>query len=204
LASPWKRLAIDPSAVGGARRFARAHLDSVLAKDVSATAVVNDAESVVSELVTNAQTWTLTRTEMAVGLQLAVTSIGLSLQVWDNNPRIDLATPECRDDAESGRGLSITFALSRYVDVLNTIGGGKLVRVLIAISPSARRQDESHLAALIDKPAPTNAGLGTTGPLLAVRGRPRRRIARGPGRYSVSALASEQNEPLWAQRNFTR
>ena len=94
--------------------------------------VVEAAELIVSELVTNAM-----RASEAKGwpvmLRLSVAAEYLLILVWDNNPEL----PTKRDadfDDESGRGLVIVEALSDACGAAPVLEGGKAVWARLALT----------------------------------------------------------------------
>jgi anti-sigma regulatory factor (Ser/Thr protein kinase) len=100
------------------RRFVRAILETW-----GIGHLVDDSEIVASELATNA-------VQNATGDTLAVrierTATGICLKVWDDNP--EEPTMDCpATDAERGRGLLITAALSQSYGCYRLAAGGKVV-----------------------------------------------------------------------------
>ena len=95
---------------------------------------MNEAESVIAEVVTNAiQATRDAALDSGVRLTLKFDGEGLLLSVWDAVP-IPPAPAEPDADSESGRGLMIVQALSAWWDacpVPAAHGGGKLVRAML-------------------------------------------------------------------------
>jgi hypothetical protein len=140
---PWIRLAIDERVVGLARDFTSACVGSEMTTQKPGLAVVHDTATIVSELVTNALAKTVHAVDpidMFVALKVSIGSLGVAIQVWDNNnsefPSIH--TPD--SSALDGRGILIIRALSRYMDALETMGLGKVVRALVPAHPCARKR----------------------------------------------------------------
>src|ERR1022692_3193456 len=103
----YLEVAAGPGAVLYARRCTRHTLAAWKLAHISA-----DAELLVSELVTNAVTATLSmRAAAPVALYLALDDRRLTLLVWDACPALP-AQRRRDDDAAGGRGLEIVQALS--------------------------------------------------------------------------------------------
>jgi anti-sigma regulatory factor (Ser/Thr protein kinase) len=125
-------LASLPSAAGIARRYVRRNL-----AELRLNARIDDAELVVSELVSNAVKANVTYDQRPAGVPGARSAgticIGLSLkpgairiEVWDDNPAVPVqATPGEED--ESGRGLLLVSLLSMGWGTWWPSGGGKIV-----------------------------------------------------------------------------
>ena len=118
-----------------ARVFVGRTLQSWLLTEVS-----QDAELVVSELVTNAVKATGTLSPhppyadgerlAIVGVQVRVTGEAVFVEVWDRDSELPVAPPVgegAADTDEGGRGLSIVGALSRRYGVTRPQTGGKVV-----------------------------------------------------------------------------
>jgi anti-sigma regulatory factor (Ser/Thr protein kinase) len=115
LASEWPLQSfLELGALDGAVPSARLHARHLLS-EWGLGALADDAEAVVSELVTNAVQASRAMTHAAIRLWLATDRLQAVICVWDANPqppaRIDAA-----DDAESGRGLLLVEALSKQWD----------------------------------------------------------------------------------------
>jgi anti-sigma regulatory factor (Ser/Thr protein kinase) len=111
LASEWSLQSfLELGALDGAVPSARLHARHVLS-EWGLGALADDAEVVVSELVTNAVQASRAMTHAAIRLWLATDRLQVVISVWDASPepptRIDAA-----DDAENGRGLLLVEALS--------------------------------------------------------------------------------------------
>jgi anti-sigma regulatory factor (Ser/Thr protein kinase) len=74
--------------------------------------LANDAEMIVSELITNAiDASTLLSERPPVSLRLLLTGKSLVIEAWDHSP-LDLEPREADADDECGRGLTVVAALS--------------------------------------------------------------------------------------------
>lgn len=74
--------------------------------------LAGDAQTVVSELITNAiDASTLLAERPPVSLRLLLTGKSLVIEVWDHSP-LDLEPREADADDECGRGLTVVAALS--------------------------------------------------------------------------------------------
>jgi anti-sigma regulatory factor (Ser/Thr protein kinase) len=115
----YLELAAAPEAVPYARRYTRHTLAAW-----TLSMVADDAEVVVSEMVTNAVRATLEMRRAApVALYIAADHDRLALLVWDACPQPPVHRPH-DDDAVGGRGLEIIEALSdRYGSCLPDDGG---------------------------------------------------------------------------------
>jgi len=104
-------LAPEPASAAEARSLTR---DCLVAW--AATVDPGDAEIITSELVTNATRHAAPATDgrPAIVLTLIGSPAGLTISVWDNGPCDALSgqPPAASDDAEEGRGLLITDALT--------------------------------------------------------------------------------------------
>ena len=99
--------------------------------------LADDAELLVSELVTNAVTmtgitepspsWPMLADLALIQVRLVVLGDGLVIEVWDQNSTLPIARDEEDLDAEGGRGLLIVKALSRRWGFYRAEGGGKWV-----------------------------------------------------------------------------
>jgi len=103
-------LALGPLPTSAA--FARSHTRDVLAEWRLPVDLVRDAETLVSELSTNAlqATWSLDGA-MPIALWLLANSQRLTIEVWDWCAGDPVRRPAAAD-AESGRGLAIVEAYS--------------------------------------------------------------------------------------------
>ncbi|MEV8593391.1 ATP-binding protein [Streptomyces sp. NPDC052013] len=113
-----------------ARRLARAFLagcDSDRHTAPTSGAQVEDAELVVSELVTNAVRYG----GGDCRLRVAVSDRQVCIEVSDGSPALPRIRPSTAQD-ESGRGLAMVRQLAQRVDVTPTAGGGKTVRAVLA------------------------------------------------------------------------
>jgi anti-sigma regulatory factor (Ser/Thr protein kinase) len=74
--------------------------------------LADDAEMIVSELITNAiEASVLVPERPPVSLRLVLTERSLVIQVWDHSP-LDLEPREADADDECGRGLTVVAALA--------------------------------------------------------------------------------------------
>ena len=90
---------------------ARLHVVHVL-REWGLRDLADDAEMIVSELVTNAvEASTLLPERPPVSLRLLLTGKSLVIEVWDHSP-LDLEPREADADDECGRGLTVVAALS--------------------------------------------------------------------------------------------
>jgi len=124
-------LAAVPAAAGVARSFVRQHLSQW-----GLNRLINDAELVLSELVTNAVNASGTanprprRSELhnplLITVRLVVTVDSLVIEVWDRDPSPPV--PKHLEQAdEAGRGLLIVAALCRHWHYFFPQSGGKAV-----------------------------------------------------------------------------
>lgn len=124
-------LASVTTAVSCARMFVRCTLSSV-----DLNYLVDDAELVVSELVTNAVRasgpggsrlpWADGRDIPLVRVRLALRDARLLVEVWDRDPRQPIPGPPTMD-GEGGRGMHIVAELSVRWACRYPRGGGKVV-----------------------------------------------------------------------------
>jgi anti-sigma regulatory factor (Ser/Thr protein kinase) len=103
-------------------------------KEWNLTHVAENAELVVSELMTNAVKASWPREEIQpITLHLLASREHLMIQVWD-----ELSAPPTRKphaiDAETGRGLEIVSLLSDRWGFYHPVGGGKIVWAALGIS----------------------------------------------------------------------
>ena len=118
------------TAVPAAVPYARRHTRRVLA-DWSMAALSEQAELVVSELVTNAVAASrAVRTDAPVRLWLVADGTRAGVAVWDANPRLPVvAKPD--ELAETGRGLLLVATVAGHWDACRTPQlGGKVVRAV--------------------------------------------------------------------------
>ena len=137
-------LAAIPTAVRCSRQFVRLAL-----KRWGLAALAEDAELVVSELVTNAvQASGVTDPEAAWGdlgrlatiqVRVLMYRAGIVIEVWDRDP----GTPAGHDaasDEEGGRGLMIVTALCKEWDYFCASRGGKVVWAELAVPAGLPRR----------------------------------------------------------------
>jgi len=134
-------LAAVPTAVGLARSFARYRLSQW-----GLHRLINDAELVTSELVTNAVNatgttnprprWSELHDLAPITVRLALTVDSLVIEVWDRDPRPPVSKDAAAVD-EAGRGLLIVSALCRRWDYCFPESGGKAVWGELAIPDPA-------------------------------------------------------------------
>lgn len=112
----------------------RLHTRNVL-NEWGLAAVTEDAELIVSELLTNAIKVTAARgLDQCVALRVAARDDHLLIEVWDPVA----APPEPRPhavDADSGRGLEIVSLLSERWGTYHVDRGGKVVWAVVALRP---------------------------------------------------------------------
>jgi anti-sigma regulatory factor (Ser/Thr protein kinase) len=140
-----------PRNVRHARRITRTALAAW-----GATDLVDSAEMVVSELVTNAMRYG----SGPVDLTLALTETGLRVSVTDEGTTLPSAR-EAGEDAVGGRGLQIVRLLAESWDVVVRLTG-KTVTCVLALDP--KRAEDAVTAHMSGRPpaAATNEGAGTT------------------------------------------
>jgi anti-sigma regulatory factor (Ser/Thr protein kinase) len=126
----------EPSAVPYARRHTRQTLATW-----NLAAITDDAELIVSEMVTNALTATRAMQAAApVVLYLAADPGRLTVLVWDACP--DLPAPRAHhDEAEGGRGLEIVEALSHAWGT-SALDRGKVTWARLALSTPSGPSDD--------------------------------------------------------------
>lgn len=107
----------------------RAHVRAVLTRYQADPTVLDNAQLVASELVTNS----FAHTSDSVAVRLLRADGRLRLSVWDSSPHLPRERPGPRLDAESGRGLWLSRACTdewgQHLVVVDgrTSGGGKEV-----------------------------------------------------------------------------
>jgi anti-sigma regulatory factor (Ser/Thr protein kinase) len=112
LASEWPLHShIELGALDGAVPSARLHARHVV-WEWGLRALADDAEVVVSELVTNAIQASRAVTHAAIRLWLAADRMQVVICVWDASPQPPVRM-DAADDAENGRGLVLVEALSK-------------------------------------------------------------------------------------------
>lgn len=121
------RLAPHPGSVG----VARLHVRQVL-RGWNLSVYADDAEQVVSEVVTNA-IQAHEREEMDTEVRMTlIAGLGkVLIVVRDFGGDGDIVPRQASLDAESGRGLFIVDALAEWWGVRSLPGGGKAVRILL-------------------------------------------------------------------------
>lgn len=96
----------------GAPSCARLHTRNVLNEWNLPRAVIADAETCVSETITNALRATLALPDpLPIGLRLLVNAERLVTEAWDCHPDVPVLRPATLDD-EGGRGLAVIEAFS--------------------------------------------------------------------------------------------
>ncbi|WP_328912666.1 MULTISPECIES: ATP-binding protein [unclassified Streptomyces] len=125
------RLVAVVTAVGLSRAFVRQTLAGWQLPDL-----VDSAELIVSELVTNAveatgitdpsPTWEMVEAHHVVGVRLRVVHRRLYVEVWDRANGSPVVSPQS-PDAEGGRGLFLVNSLSRRWATYRPAQGGKVV-----------------------------------------------------------------------------
>lgn len=138
----------DPGDVGIARRFLTERCRQWGCGDVA-----EDAELVVSELVTNALIHAGSRCELRIGL----TDGALRVQVTDQSE--GMPEPRAADDqAEQGRGLLLVSVLCEAWGVEVLPGGGKVVWAELLRSPRESTDDAPGVRARRARPAARSEG----------------------------------------------
>jgi anti-sigma regulatory factor (Ser/Thr protein kinase) len=132
-------LAALPSAVGLSRTLVHVTL-----KHWRLERLTDDAELVVSELVTNAvkatgmtepkPSWFEQQSLATIHVRLTHLESAIVIEVWDRD-EIPPKPTDAAVDAETGRGLAIVEALCVRWDYFPAIGGGKVVWAELAIPP---------------------------------------------------------------------
>jgi hypothetical protein len=136
----WWQLPVMPTTAGIARRYVRQTLT-----EWHLSAYADDAQLIVSELVTNAARAAVVPHPRPVAgepcprldvvyLGLFRSSAALVIEVWDGNPSGPVLT-SARDDDENGRGLRIVTALSTHWGIRRPPSGGKVVWCELPTSP---------------------------------------------------------------------
>jgi anti-sigma regulatory factor (Ser/Thr protein kinase) len=123
-------------ALPGAVPCARLHTRLVLA-EWGLTGLSEQAELVVSELMTNAVTASRSLEWLTpVRLWMLSDRAQVMIAVWDANPHLP-ARVDADDLAESGRGLRLVDAITAHWEAYATPqAGGKIVRAVIDAEPS--------------------------------------------------------------------
>ena len=118
-------------AVPGSVPDARCHTRTVLAH-WGLLAIIDDAEVIVSELLTNAHQ-ALTDDASMISLRLLASQHQLLIMVWDGNPQMPVKKMAAPDDLD-GRGLMIVEALSDACGAAPGLDGGKIVWARLLVS----------------------------------------------------------------------
>jgi anti-sigma regulatory factor (Ser/Thr protein kinase) len=176
-------LAAVPTAAGVARFFVRQRLSQW-----GLNRLIDDAELVLSELVTNAviatgttnpqPKWSELDNLAIITVRLVVTADSLVIEVWDRDPKPPTPKQAKRDD-ENGRGLAIVTAFCRRWNYFYPESGGKaiwgeLVIPSYDLMPSGMPQRQSPRLAPREQAddMPDIATLGRVLEGLHVNGRP--------------------------------
>jgi anti-sigma regulatory factor (Ser/Thr protein kinase) len=130
-------LAAVPAAVGYSRELVRLGLERW-----GLTALLEDAELIVSELATNAvkvagppdrdANWSEAEKVAAIHVRLLLFRTSIVIEVWDGEPTAPMPQ-DVTGDQESGRGLAIVTALSAKWSWFRAPHGGKVVWAELAI-----------------------------------------------------------------------
>jgi anti-sigma regulatory factor (Ser/Thr protein kinase) len=104
---------LEVAAIPAALPYVRRHARQTLA-DWKLTEIADDAETVLSELASNAiqATRDAKRATAAIAVYLALDLDRLYVLVWDCCPEPPVRNGQADDDAEAGRGLTIVAALT--------------------------------------------------------------------------------------------
>lgn len=115
---------------------ARLHAKHIL-REWHLAQITEDAELIVSELVTNAlqASWTLPGPP-PIRLRLLASRELLMIEVWDAQPAPPTPQPH-EIDAEGGRGLEIVALLSRQWGCYHPASGGKAVWATLTTTPAS-------------------------------------------------------------------
>ncbi len=141
MADEWPlRDSIEFGALPGAVPCGRLHARLVLA-EWGLTGLSEQAELVVSELVTNAVAASRSlEWAFSVRLWLLSDRTRLLIAVWDANPHLPVRV-DADELAESGRGLQLVDTITTQWDAYATPQvGGKIVRAICAMEQSADPQ----------------------------------------------------------------
>lgn len=136
--TPVQTYLANDHAPGLARLFTRARLGEWDLRHMT-----DDVAQVVSELIANAVQY---GGGSFVTFHMQHTTTSVVVCVWDASPAVPV-TRDLGDDAESGRGLIITRAISERVDCLRPSWGGKIVWASVAKEtggPGNRATEAQH------------------------------------------------------------
>jgi anti-sigma regulatory factor (Ser/Thr protein kinase) len=132
-------LAATPTAVSCSRQLVRLTLNRW-----GLAALVEDAELVMSELVTNSvqatgmtdaePTWADLGDLATIQVRVLLDQAGVAIEVWDRDPTAPVQDDPTADE-EGGRGLTIVAALCKQWHHFPSSRGGKVVRAELAIPP---------------------------------------------------------------------
>lgn len=124
-------LAAVPTAVSAARRYVRDELGQA-----GLAVLIDDAELVASELITNAvratgvmqadPTWPQLEGVAVIRIRLGLSVTSVFIEVWDRDCTFP-ALQEASDDEENGRGLLIVASLCTRWSARRARDGGKVV-----------------------------------------------------------------------------
>lgn len=121
---------LDLGAYTSAVPCARAHTTAVL-HEWGLPHLTDDAELIVSELVTNAVEASADGLAAHVSLRLAADNAHLRIEVWDGSPRLPAPEPHAID-SDSGRGFELVSMLASNIGVIpDHDRGGKTVWALV-------------------------------------------------------------------------
>jgi anti-sigma regulatory factor (Ser/Thr protein kinase) len=132
-------LAATPTAVSCSRQLVRLTLNRW-----GLAALVEDAELVISELVTNSvqatgltdaePTWAGVGDLATIQVRVLLYQTGVVIEVWDRDPTVPVPHDPTSDE-EGGRGLTIVTALCKQWHHSPSTRGGKVVWAELAILP---------------------------------------------------------------------
>ncbi len=138
-------LAATPTAVGHSRQLVRLALNRW-----GLAALTEDAELVVSELVTNAVQATgvtdprrhglISAGSATIQVRVLMYQAGIVIEVWDRDPGRAGYGQEAASDEEGGRGLMIVTALCKQWDYFGAARGGKVVWAELAVPAGLPRR----------------------------------------------------------------
>jgi anti-sigma regulatory factor (Ser/Thr protein kinase) len=160
-------LAAVPTAVGAARRYARNELTKA-----KLAALIDDAELIISELVTNAviatgvmaaePKWPELEGLAVIRIRLGFGPSSIFIEVWDHDPELPIPQ-QASEYAEGGRGLLIVNTLCTRWSARTVADGGKVVWGELPVPVPVPVPEE--LPRRMPKRRPAPGPRGTSGPL---------------------------------------
>jgi len=130
----WERQdALELRALDTAPSCARLHAKALLS-EWGLSRIADEAELVISELVTNAYRITAAlKLDTPISLRLWTDYVHLVLEVWDGAGHREPKPGDQSTSAESGRGLAVVTAIAERWGVRHVEDGGKIVFALIKL-----------------------------------------------------------------------